>query len=78
MDFDADKFIYIAAWVVAVVATLLTLLAIGGAYYYNFTATGTGRLDVAVMRMRTGMVPGFRWSLPVAATLAWIAVLSFS
>ena len=76
MDFDADKFIYISAWVVAVVATVLTLLGAAGAYYYNFTLAG--RMEVLSMRLRTGMVPGFRWSLPVVATLAWIAVLSFS
>lgn len=75
MDFDFDKFLYIAAWVVAVGATLISIAGVFGMYYYHNTTSG--KLELIRLRMKR-QVPSYRWSVLFVAIIAWIAVFSFN
>lgn len=75
MDFDFNKFLYIAMWVLAIGSTVLALLGAAGMYYYHYTLSG--KIDILRMRMQ-GVVPTYRWKLVFIAIFAWIGVFSFS
>jgi hypothetical protein len=74
MEFNLEKFIYILSWVVAVGATIITIISAAGQYYYYHTASG--QLELLRLRLR-GLAPYFRWSFLFIAIVAWIAVFCF-
>lgn len=75
MEFDFNKFIYILSWVVAVVASLMSMIGAATLYYYNNTTAG--QLELLSMRIRKQGTPEFRWSILFIAVIAWIAVACF-
>jgi hypothetical protein len=71
MDFDFNKFLHIAVWVLAIGSTLIALAGMGGMYYYYHTLSG--RIDLLRMQLK-GQVPTYRWMPLIIAIFAWIAV----
>lgn len=75
MEFDLLKFIYILAWMIAIVATIMSISGAGALFYYNHTIDG--QLELLSMRIRKQGTPKFRWSVLFLAIAAWVAIYCF-
>jgi len=75
MEFNINKFLYIAVWVLAIGTTLASIAGALGMYWYHNSMSG--KLELLRMQLK-GQVPGYRWKVLWIAVFAWIAVFCFS